>query len=421
MRVIEPRLLHSKAQRKKKRLNKFSIFFILLIISAFSFGSYGYWRINLPLPDPSVTTAEPKYAAKTATFNWPEQSHAAVGAVGMGVLGQSSDDETPLPTASVAKIITALTVLEHKPLDLGEAGAVITPTIEDEAIYDKYITVNGSVSGITTGVSFSQYQALQALLLPSSNNMSETLTNWAFGSQQEYLKAANEYVKSKGLMHTTVADSSGFLADTKSTPSDLVRLGELALTNPVIAQIIQQRSADIPGAGTVVNTNRLLGQSDINGIKTGNTDEAGGCFLVSSTHRYENGKAVTVVVAIMSAPTITDAMNQSKPLLTQVKDGFGDVQVATAGQQFGHIDTAWSDKSAIIIAKNDLTMFGWRYATPQAIINLTNKQYDAGSTIGEAVIKLGTEQSNVDLIQQGDLQSPTKLWLLLRNKKQVKG
>jgi D-alanyl-D-alanine carboxypeptidase (penicillin-binding protein 5/6) len=274
--------------------------------------------------------------------------------------------------------------------------------------------MDGSVSGVTAGVGFSQYQALQALLLPSSNNMSETLTNWAFGSQEGYIAYANSFLRDLGLQNTTVADASGFSPETMSTPSDLVAIGLLALDNPVIAQIVQQPTADIPGAGTIYNTNRLLGQSGINGIKTGNTNEAGGCFLVSSTQQYENGKTVTAVAAIMAAPTLTDAMNQTKPLLAQVKAGFGDTVVATAGQQFGHIDTAWGGQSAAIVAKNDATAFGWLYATPKVTIKLTGSNFASNQNVGTATIAFGDETVDVALVQSGDLQPPSDTWRLLR-------
>lgn len=414
MRVIEPRQLPTFGRKRRKRLTKLRVFSLVLLQVLLAGVGAGVLRFKQPLPVPVATAAEPKYTQKKATFTWSEQGRAAVGAVGFGVLGASSEDEVPLPTASVAKVITALTVLDRKPLELNQPGETIIPTADDEAIYHKYLAMDGSVSGVTAGVGFSQYQALQALLLPSSNNMSETLTNWAFGSQEGYIQYANTYMDYLGLKHTTVADSSGFSPETMSTPTDLTMIGLIALDHPVIAEIVQQKTADIPGAGTIYNTNRLLGQSGINGIKTGNTNEAGGCYLVSSTQQYDNGKTVTVVAAIMAAPTLTDAMNQAKPLLAQVKAGFGDTVVATAGQQFGHIDTAWGGQSAAIVAKNDATAFGWLYATPKATITLTDGNYKPDQKVGTATIGFGDDTVDVELVQYGDLQPPSDMWRLLR-------
>ena len=53
---------------------------------------------------------------------WPGYGASAIGAVGFpGVLAASGSDQA-LPMASITKIVTALTVLQAKPLAVGEAG-----------------------------------------------------------------------------------------------------------------------------------------------------------------------------------------------------------------------------------------------------------------------------------------------------------
>ena len=55
-----------------------------------------------------------------------------------------------------------------------------------------------------------------------------------------------------------VVTPSGFDERNVSTPESLVALGEYAMKNPVFAQIVGTPSVDLPGAGTVVNTNGML-------------------------------------------------------------------------------------------------------------------------------------------------------------------
>jgi D-alanyl-D-alanine carboxypeptidase (penicillin-binding protein 5/6) len=45
---------------------------------------------------------------------------------------------------------------------------------------------------VQLGEELSEYQALQALLLPSANNIAETLARWAFGSIDAYNAYANQ-------------------------------------------------------------------------------------------------------------------------------------------------------------------------------------------------------------------------------------
>lgn len=50
---------------------------------------------------------------------WPEVGKAAVGSVEDGLLALSSDSEKLSPTASMAKVITALAIMEKQPFELG--------------------------------------------------------------------------------------------------------------------------------------------------------------------------------------------------------------------------------------------------------------------------------------------------------------
>src|SRR5438309_1235787 len=66
---------------------------------------------------------------------WPANAEAAFGANGYGLL-DTNNEQTPMPTASVAKVITALSVLEKKPLKPGQTGPQITMTANDVALYN---------------------------------------------------------------------------------------------------------------------------------------------------------------------------------------------------------------------------------------------------------------------------------------------
>ena len=60
-----------------------------------------------------------------------------------------------------------------------------------------------------------------------------------------------------------------------STPTDLLKLGMVAMQNAVFAEIVAMGQASLPVAGTVYNVNRLLGTDGILGIKTGSGFDAG--------------------------------------------------------------------------------------------------------------------------------------------------
>ena len=192
----------------------------------------------LAVARPTVTFTFSR-SAKTVSLAWPSYGESAVGAVGYGILA-SQGSNTPQATASVIKILTALAVLKQHPLVVNEIGPMITLTQADVDSYNKYVTEGGSVVRVVAGEQLSEYQALEALLIPSANNIAETLASWAFGSIDAYNTYANSFAKNLGMTDTTITDPSGFLGTTISTPSDLVILGEAALANPVVAQIVER-------------------------------------------------------------------------------------------------------------------------------------------------------------------------------------
>ncbi len=57
----------------------------------------------------------------------------------------------------------------------------------------------------------------------------------------------------------------------------------------------------LPVAGTVRNTDSLLGQDGFVGVKTGSDDAAGGCFAFRAV-RYIHGERTTVTGVVLGQP-----------------------------------------------------------------------------------------------------------------------
>jgi D-alanyl-D-alanine carboxypeptidase (penicillin-binding protein 5/6) len=199
---------------------------------------------------------------------------------------------------------------------------------------------------------------LQAMLLPSANNFADTLATWAFGSLDKYIEYANSYVQSLGMKDTHVADASGFSPQTMSSTRDLVLLGEAAIKNPVVADIVNQQQASVPVAGVVKNTNWLLGTDNVVGIKTGNTGEAGGCYLFASKRKIDN-KDITVVGAIMGAPQLNNAVSDSRPLIAAMDKGFKTITAVAASQNIGYYQLPWGGK-VDVVSKDALAPLTWQ-------------------------------------------------------------
>jgi D-alanyl-D-alanine carboxypeptidase len=81
----------------------------------------------------------------------------------------------------------------------------------------------------------------------------------------------NAAARSLGMTHTRYTDPSGYDDATVSTAADQVRIVDRAMRLPVFASIVATPSATLPVAGTVHNTNTLLGHNGFVGVKTGST------------------------------------------------------------------------------------------------------------------------------------------------------
>src|SRR5437667_238106 len=158
-----------------------------------------------------------------------------------------------------------------------------------------------SVVSIAAGGQLTERQALQALLLPSANNIAAVLARWDAGSADRFVARMNATARSLGMTHTRYTDPSGYDDATVSTAADQVHIVDRAMRLPVFASIVATPSATLPVAGTVHNTNTLLGHNGFVGVKTGSDDAAGGCFAFRAI-RWIDGKRTTITGVVLGQP-----------------------------------------------------------------------------------------------------------------------
>ncbi len=385
----------------------------MLVLMVFSL-TYGYISFQLPLPVAEASTRViTTDSSQPTNIVWPGYGQAAIGNPEYGLLEVNGAQETA-PTASVAKIMTALAVLRKKPIIQGEAMPRIVIDEVDIASYNYYLNNDGSNVRVELGQELTEYQALQALLLPSANNISETLARWAFGSLDAYATYANDLARSLGMKNSFFAEPSGFSPRTVSTAQDLVLLGLAALNEPIIVEIMAQTSATLPVAGEIRNTNRVLGQAGIIGMKTGNTDEAGGCFMAAGTTTV-GGRKITTVAVIMGAPTVGRAMSDSVPLLSSAHQNYQEVTVLKANQQVADYAFSWGAQNTSYI-KDDQTILTWRGSDITVSLRAEPIDVDkpSGSVVGTALISTPLQKKSAPLHIQSTSALPDVSWRLKR-------
>jgi serine-type D-Ala-D-Ala carboxypeptidase (penicillin-binding protein 5/6) len=228
---------------------------------------------------------------------WPGEGEAAVAVDGLGSLGASGGGE-PVPIASLAKVMTAYLVLKDDPLESGEEGFTITiGPAEVEELHHR-MAEGQSVVEVEAGEVLSERQALEALLLPSANNVAALLAVHQAGSVEAFVAEMNEAAAELRMTSTRYTDPSGFEDSTVSTAADQLKLGRAAMADPTFAQIVAMPSAYLPVAGEVANFNELVGREGFVGIKTGSDDAAGGCLLFAR-RIHLGGRTRTMIGAVL--------------------------------------------------------------------------------------------------------------------------
>lgn len=386
-----------------------AIFFILLILLSSSFAAYALLVKDVPQASaaiPALALAPPAQP----TLTWPTSGQAAIGSLSDGMLANSAPTENQKPIASMAKVVTALAVMEKQPFKKGETGETYTLTAKDVTYYSDYLAQQGSVIIVRDGEVLTQYQALQAILIGSSNNIAASLTDRVFGSSQAYVEYANAMVKEYGLTRTYVADPSGFSDKSVSVPSEMIALGQKALQNEVIAEIVAQSEATLPVVGLVQNTNKLMIDPNVVGIKTGTTDEAGACLLFAAKHKIDDSHEVTIIGVVMGQTDHAAVFAASKRLLESATKGFGESTVLPAEATVGTYTTPWGDSSSVK-TKEALVTYGWKGTSVQPTYDLSDISTPqlAGAKVGTATLSTG-ETAPVSLILGEDLRGADIFW-----------
>jgi D-alanyl-D-alanine carboxypeptidase (penicillin-binding protein 5/6) len=246
---------------------------------------------------PAMTHRAERAPATGATGHliWPREGQAAVSVAGLGTFAAGGGK--PVPIASVAKVMTAYLVLKEDPLEPGQEGFTIQITEGDVEEFRQRLDSNQSVVAVEAGEVLSERQALEALMLPSANNVAALLAVHEAGSVEAFAGEMNEAAAELGMEKTHYTDPSGLEDTTVSTARDQLKLGRAAMTDPTFAEIVAMPSTVLPVAGEVTSFNGLVGHEGYVGIKTGSDDAAGGCLLFAK--RIDVGGHTRTVLGVV--------------------------------------------------------------------------------------------------------------------------
>ena len=385
------------------------------MLLVFGLAAWNYLR-----PIPAVAAAGTLAATETVpgttpTLPWPSRGTGAVSVQGLGFIA-SSGGEQPTPAASVTKVMTALIVLEDKPLKKDEPGPTITLSDTDVAFYDADVANKESVAEVRAGEQLTELEALQGLLIPSANNLAETLARWDAGSVQAFVTKMNQKAAALHLTNTRFTDTSGANPGSVSTPTDLTLLGIAAMKQEVFAQIVAMGQAVLPVAGIVYNVDRVLGQSGIIGIKTGSGLNSGANFLFAATVAVD-GHQITVYGCVMGQPTLDLAFASAKSLIGALQAALHVRRVLARNQKIATYVTPWGTQSDLV-SSVDVDLVEWPGMVLRQRLDsktiVVDEPIPAGTQEGNIHMVLGDYNLDVPLVTADPLFPPGRLWRLTR-------
>lgn len=184
----------------------------------------------------------------------------------------SQNSNTRIYPASITKLATALTALNIYPLD-----EVIT-------IDEEY--TEGKVMELKIGEKITVKSLVSALLVYSANDAAFTLAKHQQLGVTGFINQMNLLVKSYGLKNTNFVNFDGLQNENHySTVYDLSQLGRISIKNKIVKDMVKTKQLTVSSVNNniqheLISTNELLGVvSEVEGLKTGWTPEAKGCFI----------------------------------------------------------------------------------------------------------------------------------------------
>lgn len=215
-----------------------------------------------------------------------------------------------IPFASIAKLMTAMVVLDQVP----NLDQVVTISPDD-------INVIETTIGLIPGEQITVRNLLTGMLVKSGNDTAYALARVAGGNRDNFVALMNAKAISLGMNNTNFADPAGLDDSALSTAYDLSNLALAASKNKIITGLTGQPEITFSSVdGTIThqltNSNRLVTDemplAGTYGLKTGYTPDAGHSLVTAA--KRDQTELISVVLNT-NADTVTASAEESYRLL----------------------------------------------------------------------------------------------------------
>lgn len=411
-------------RRRRRRRLRLVIGLVVTVIVVALLGSYADFALTAPVGRADAAVHAPTAPTTSAAAIALPQAESAVSVsggdayLGSDAAGvwKTSGGDAAAPIASISKLITAMVILQAKPLSsTTDPGPRITFSKADHALYDKYYVLNATIAPMPTGSILSEHDALETMLVVSACNYAEALADWAYGSPGAFLNATRAWLAAHGMSHTRMVEPTGIDPANTSTPSDLIALGKLALANPAIASMVNKPNLDnvpaeyLHGMGT---TNDLLGSHGVDGIKTGTLDPSGSDLLYSATVEISPKISLRVIGVELGGASHGQVDGDVENLLASITAGFHQVALGQAGDAVGTYSTRWGSSARMVLGSSPSVLVWSDTKITSSMTTTTLKTGKDGERVGTVTWKAGPETVTAPVVLRGSIRPPSAWWRL---------
>ena len=313
--------------------------------------------------------------------------------------GIEKNADAQCATGSTIKILTCMLAIESGRLD--------EETVISEAAvnFNKY----NSLMGLKEGQKWKIRDLLYGLMLPSGNDAAIAIAEHLAGSTKSFAKLMNDKAAELGMTHSHFVTVHG--KDNKdhySTARDMAILTAWALKNDTFRQIVGTTTyscSDVDGVNTITlqNTNRLLIDAesdgtytpisclypDAIGVKTGDTNAAGKCFIAAAS------RGGVTLIAVLLGGTLDDQeyLDKSANMNAKTKDPYNAQRFQDAIAMF---DYGFKQMSRLLTVQELIDM-GMPVSFPVQVQNAAKNDPENGQL---------TVSPRLDVAQQLQLMQP---------------
>jgi serine-type D-Ala-D-Ala carboxypeptidase (penicillin-binding protein 5/6) len=366
-------------------------------------------QLTRPLALPALVLDEDDPRGSAPALPWPATGQGAVSVPTLGLVVRSGP-ESPVPVASLTKVMTAYLVLKAHPLTPDEGGPVLTMTAADAAQGEAQEEAGDTALPLVAGEQLDERQMLDGLLVRSADDLADILAAWVAGSVSAFVAEMNTAAGTLGMHSTHYADTSGLDPASVSTAADSLLLAATAMRIPVFAAVVNQQTVTLPMVGAVPSYVRSIGTDGIEGVKSGYTEAAEGCLVLAAS-RSVAGHDVLVLAATtgqQGASPLEAADTATRALLDATTGALGSRRVVSAGSVVGVLRARWG-ASVDVVADTDAELLAW----PGERLSVAVVPRDGAGPRPQLVVTEGTEVVVAQVHRSGALAGPSLLWRLL--------